>query len=285
MLTSANVTSTPVQGVTTIPTPTGPVGYMLFNDHLATAERLLVDAVAQLVAAGATDLVIDMRYNGGGFLDVASELAYMIAGPAVTAGKTFEKLTFNDKSPDRNPVTGAALTPTPFQSRTLGFSLAPGQALPTLALPRVFILTGGSTCSASESVINSLRGVDVQVIQIGATTCGKPYGFYPQDNCGTTFFAIEFKGANAKGFGDYADGFTPGGAGDASPPGCLVGDDFGHALGDPAEARLAAALQFRASGTCPAASALARGAAPTAAPDAGLLVPKPAWRQNRIVSP
>ena len=58
------------------------------------------------------------------------------------------------------------------------------------------------TCSASESIINGLRGVNVQVIQIGSTTCGKPYGFYPEDNCGTTYFSIQFKGVNAAGFGE-----------------------------------------------------------------------------------
>jgi hypothetical protein len=121
--------------------------------------------------------------------------------------------------------------------------------------------------------MNSLAGVDVQVIQIGAATCGKPYGFFPQDNCGTTFFAIQFQGVNNKGFGDYADGFVPGGI----FRGCAAADDFGHALGDPAESLVAAALSFRASGTCPAAPAVRER------PDAGPVIPKPAWRQNRIV--
>jgi carboxyl-terminal processing protease len=89
------------------------------------------------------------------------------------------------------------------------------------------------------------------VIQVGATTCGKPYGFRPQDNCGTTYFAIQFRGVNQQGFGDYGDGFTPGGTGPGGVPGCLVpADDFGHALGDPAEARLAAALRWRDTGGC-----------------------------------
>ena len=57
--------------------------------------------------------------------------------------------------------------------------------------------------------MNGLRGVGVEVIQIGSTTCGKPYGFYPTDNCGTTYFTIQFKGVNDAGFGDYSDGFSP----------------------------------------------------------------------------
>jgi C-terminal processing protease CtpA/Prc len=67
-----------------IDTPTGPVGYLQFNDHNAVAERQLALAFDTL-RAGVNDLVLDMRYNGGGYLVVAAELAYMIAGPASTA--------------------------------------------------------------------------------------------------------------------------------------------------------------------------------------------------------
>jgi hypothetical protein len=279
-ITSANVQSTPVQNVGTIATATGPVGYMLFNDHMATAEAGLISAISQLASAGAVDLVIDMRYNGGGYLAIASELAFMVAGPAPTSGKTFERTVFSDKYPTRDPITGSPPT-LPFLSAALGFSATPGQALPHLGLSRVFVLTGPSTCSASESVINSLRGIDVQVIQVGSSTCGKPYGFYPQDNCGTTYFSIEFQGVNARGFGDYADGFAPGGSGPAGLPGCQVADDFTHALGDPAEARLAAALGYRESQTCPPPTlALTRATRPLSATD-GQVVKSP-WHQNRI---
>ncbi len=256
-LTSGSVTSVPVQNVKTISTASGVVGYMLFNDHLATSEFALVNAFTTLQGAGVTDLVLDLRYNGGGYLDIASEVGYMIAGPAQTAGRTFERTQFNDKHPTVNPVTQQAITPIPFHSTTQGFSLVPGQTLPTLNLTRVFLLTGVDTCSASESIINSLRGIDVQVVQIGSTTCGKPYGFYPRDNCGVTYFSIQMANVNAKGFGDYADGFSP--ANTSTPagvavPGCSVGDDFTHQLGDPAEARLAAALNYRSAAACPAAT-------------------------------
>lgn len=281
-MTSANVQSTPVLNVTTIATPTGPVGYLLLNDHLATAEAGLITAVSQLAGAGVADLVLDMRYNGGGYLDIASELAFMIAGPTATAGKVFERLVFNDKYPTRDPVTNQPLVPTPFHSAALGLSAPPGQPLPYLSLPRVFVLTGPDTCSASESVMNSLRGIDVAVIQVGSTTCGKPYGFYPQDNCGVTYFSIEFQGVNAKGFGDYADGFVPGGAGPTGIPGCRVADDLTRELGDPLEARLAAALGYRDGGTCPPPTvALESAGRPLSAAD-GRTVKSP-WHQNRIL--
>ena len=285
-LTSADVTSTPVQNVEAIRARAGTVGYMLFNDHIATAEAQLVSAFAQLAGSNVNDLVLDIRYNGGGYLDIASEVAYMIAGPGPTAGKTFEGTVFNDKYPSRNPVTGEALTAVPFHATSLGFSGPEGQALPTLNLSRVTVLTSANSCSASESIMNGLRGVGVQVIQVGTTTCGKPYGFYPADNCGTTYFSIQFQGVNAQGFGDYPDGFSPSNTA-TSPgvtvPGCSVADDFSHALGDPAEARLAAALSYLADGSCPAvAGAAPPGVARAAAPADGL-APKSPWRENRIL--
>jgi C-terminal processing protease CtpA/Prc len=291
-MTSAKITSTPVQNVGTIAAAPD-VGYILFNSHIATAEAGLIDAVNQLAAAGITDLVVDLRYNGGGFLDIASEFAYMIAGAVPTAGRDFENLRFNDKHPETNPVTGQPLSPTPFHTTTQGFdpSVPVGQALPALNLSRVFVLTGPNTCSASESIVNSLRGVDVEIIQVGSTTCGKPYGFYATDNCGTTYFTIQFKGENDKGFGDYTDGFSPDnstGIVGTVVPGCSIADDFTHALGDPAEARLAAALSYRAGQTCPAPSGIAAPEALKTSAGSDLsavdgYVPKPVWHQNRIV--
>ena len=263
MMTSASITSHPVQNVGTIPVSGASVGYMLFNDHLATSEAALVSAFTTLQNAAVNDLVLDIRYNGGGYLDIASEVAYMIAGPGPTTGQTFEIAQFNSKYPSVDPVTHQAITPVPFHATTQGFSTTAGIALPTLNLSRVYVLTGPDTCSASEAIINSLRGVNVQVIQVGSTTCGKPYGFYPQDNCGTTYFSIEFRGVNAANFGDYTDGFSPMNApapAGVGLPGCSIADDYTHALGDPAEARLATALNYRNSGaaSCPAASGLGK---------------------------
>ena len=285
-LTSDLITSDPVQNDRVIETDAGPVGYMAFNDHIATAERELFDAMTEFEQAGVTDLVLDLRYNGGGYLAIASQVAYMIAGPS-SAGQTFDELRFNDKHPTFNPVTGRPLAPVPFYDSTIGFSVPSGRALPSLDLSRVFVLTGGGTCSASESIINGLRGIDLEVIQIGATTCGKPYGFYPADNCGTTYFSIQFQSVNAKGFGDYPDGFSPQNTArteGVSIPGCVVSDDFRHALGDIDEARLKAALQYRTDPACPAPAAV-RSATPTGGsglpPETDAIVPKSIWLQNR----
>jgi carboxyl-terminal processing protease len=281
---AADVASTPVQNVGTI---AGSVGYMLFNDHLATSEAQLIAAFGQLQAAGVSDLVLDIRYNGGGYLDIASEVAYMIAGAGPTTGQGFEKTMFNDQHPNTDPVTGERLAPVPFHNTSQGFSGPEGQPLPALNLSRVFVLTSPNTCSASEAIINGLRGVGVPVVQIGTTTCGKPYGFYPADNCGTTYFSIEFQGVNAQGFGDYPDGFSPANT-VSSPgvalPGCSVADDFTHALGDPAEGRLAAALGYRLDQGCPVATAGAAsaGIARDLSSTDGLAHKSP-WRENRIL--
>ena len=295
-MTSTSITHNPVPIVTTFGTASGQVGYIQFNDHIATAETPLMNAITFLDNANVTDLILDLRYNGGGYLDLASELAYMIGNTTLTSGRTFEKIVFNDKNPSRNPVTGETLTPTPFHTRTQGFTGAgpANVALPTLNLNSVYIITGPGTCSASESVINSLRGVGVQVYLIGSTTCGKPYGFYPTDNCGTTYFTIQFRGENAANFGDYTDGFSPANTtatnAGTSVPGCSVADDFNHALGDVTEARIAAALAFRASNNqaCPTPpsgesdSRVSKASFDTEE-DRSLWVSKPAARLNRIV--
>src|SRR5690606_1551928 len=104
-MTSANVTATPVQNTKWLDTPVGRVGYLLFSDHIATAEEGLMGAVDELAAASIDDLVLHVRYNGGGFLAIAGQLAYMIAGDAATAGKVFELVQFNDKHPATNPIT------------------------------------------------------------------------------------------------------------------------------------------------------------------------------------
>jgi carboxyl-terminal processing protease len=252
-LVSETITQNPTPVSDVFQTSSGPVGYLLFTTHIAPAEAALVAAIEDFETAGVTDLILDLRYNGGGFLDIANQLSYMIAGPSAASGRVFDETQFNDKYPTINPVTGQALTPTPFHTVTQGFPPSPaGLPLPSVNLNRVFILSSAETCSASEAIINGLRGINVEVILIGETTCGKPYGFYPTDNCGTTYFTIQFRGVNALGFGDYADGFIP----SENPVetvevrGCEVADDYSRALGDPTEARLSTALDYIATGQC-----------------------------------
>lgn len=255
-MTSTTFTTDPVPLAEIISTDSGSVGYLLFTEHILTAEQQLVDAFAAMREANVTDLVLDLRYNRGGYLYLANQVSYMIAGSGVS-GRIFGALQFNDKNPSTDPVTGQTLSPNRFITATINASPS-GIPLPTLDLPiqRLFVLTTASTCSASEAIINGLRGVDVEVIQIGTTTCGKPYGFYPTDNCGTTYFTTQFRSVNAAGFGDYPDGFSPENSGETTIgvtlPGCQAADVY-LPLGVPEEPMLAAALAYRRDGSCPAA--------------------------------
>jgi carboxyl-terminal processing protease len=159
-----------------------------------------------------------------------------------------------------------------------------------LNLSRVYVLAQSGTCSASESIINGLRGVNVDVVLIGGQTCGKPYGFVGKDNCGISYFPMEFAGVNAKGFGDYSDGFVPGtGPSARYVPGCTVADDFAHPLGDSQEAMLAAALNHIGTGQCPAGTGVnagLRAQASTAGEGAAALrVLRNPARSNRLLLP
>ncbi len=291
-LTSADLAPRAVNRTRTFNTASGKVGYILFNTFSPFAsEQEIAEAITTLKNDGVSDLVLDLRYNGGGLLAVASQLSYMIAGDASTSGKTFELLRFNDDAGNLNPVTGEVNEPFPFIDEGLGFSLAAGTPLDSLDLNRVFILSTERTCSASEAVINGLRGIDIEVILIGATTCGKPFGFFPQDNCGETYFTIQFQGVNDKGFGDYADGFVPM---NSSAPfgvklaGCTANDDFDNELGDEAEALLSTALAYRTAGACPSgASAQAFSARASSVKPGGIAISEPSagiFDSNRDMS-
>ncbi|MBB3194769.1 S41 family peptidase [Roseateles terrae] len=289
-LTATNVTKTPVLTSQVITAADNTkVGYMVFNDHIATAESQLITAMQNFKTQGVSDLVLDLRYNGGGYLFIASELAYMIAGPTPTAGKTFEQLRYNSL---RSAETNSQSSKTPFYDTSCNLvndrcSGTP-VPLPTLNLKRVFVLAQEGTCSASEAIINGLRGVDVQVVLVGGTTCGKPYGFTGKDNCGYSYFPIEFVGTNNKGFGDYADGFVAAGSGATGVPGCSMDDDFSRPLGDASERMLAAALQYRSNGTCPTKPFGMEGRAKTlsarsSSDSVALSLQRLAARSNRIL--
>ena len=274
-LTASSITTTPVKEARVIEAPGGRVGYLLFNDFILPAEAQLKTAFDTFRAANISDLVLDLRYNGGGYLFMASQLAYMIAPASQTAGKTFERSMYSDK---RAAASNSPSSNLPFLSVSSGVAGTGTQAnspLPNLALSRVYVLATAGTCSASESVINGLRGVDVEVIVVGSSTCGKPYGFTARDNCGLSYFPVEFKGVNAKGFGDFADGIAPA---------CPVADDLGNPLGSEREAMLAAALAHRNGGSCPAVAGDGAATAKDAAGRAyaGTVV-RPPGRSNKFL--
>ncbi|MDO4636664.1 MAG: S41 family peptidase [Lautropia sp.] len=231
----------PVQAAHVLSTATGgKVGYLMFNGFNLATEAQLIKAVTDMKAQNVSDVVVDLRYNGGGYLYQSAELAYMLSDSTLSRGKVFERLKYNDKrKKEESQLPFIAVA-----SGNEGTETKANQALPSLGLRRVYVLTGINTCSASESLINGLRGIDVEVIQVGSTTCGKPYGFTAHDNCGMSYFPIEFNGVNDKGAGGFDAGFSPT---------CFVADDLQHQLGSAQEALLATALFHREHGRCPVA--------------------------------
>jgi C-terminal processing protease CtpA/Prc len=213
------------------------VGYIDYTQFVSYSLDDLTSAVQSIAQQGASELVLDLRYNGGGDVATSRDLASLIAG-ARLAGQVFVSLRFNARHPEKN------------ESFTFN---APATSMPNL--PRVFIIASGGTASASELVINGLKPF-MQVVLVGETTYGKPYGFQPFDYCGTTYNAVNFESVNSLGVGGYTSGFAPD---------CPAADDLDHPMGDPNETRLKTALGYIATGSCPQAgqSAQIGGAART----------------------
>jgi C-terminal processing protease CtpA/Prc len=244
-LTPALINEDPVSQTKVIDSKTAKVGYISFESHYGNAQDQLIESIYALSYEGIDELVIDLRYNSGGFLYISGTLASMLA-PADTlfSEPVFIRLQPNSKL--TNLYQGAVLR----MANTIQYAennakYKTGTPLPQLKIKRVYVLTSGKTCSASESLINGLRGVGVTVHTIGDTTCGKPYGMSRQDNCGTAYYPIEFRGVNALGESDFSNGFAPR---------CVVPDDLDHERGDAREAQLSAALTHMQTGQCPAKS-------------------------------
>ena len=257
-VTSGSLTIEPVNRADVVTVDGRRFGYLHYHTFSPfSGEEQLVDAFSAFTNAGVDEVVLDFRYNGGGLLALAAQIGYMVAGP-VSRDQVFYSQQFNDKAGRRNPVTGEIVEPIPFIDETIDFSLPPGRALPTVSLPRVFVLTTSRSCSASEAVMNGLVGIGVEVIQIGTRTCGKSTGQFPVENCGITYAPLHFRGVNAQGFGDFDDGFapnTPTGTAQVTLPGCEVEDDYAVALGDPSEGQFAAAIAYATTGQCPVTAA------------------------------
>lgn len=222
------------------------VGYLVFRNFVQPSVRALTSAFVQLRREGATELVLDLRYNGGGLISVAQQLGGLVGG-ARTAEETFVRFVHNDKNTHRD--------------LTLLFP----ELLSALNLKRAVVITTRSSASASELVINSLRPF-MPVTVVGDTTYGKPVGQYGYRFCGKVLFPVSFTSRNAKNKGDFFGGI---------PADCPAPDDLERDLGDSAEASLAEGLQYIVTGACSAASsARVRAAASPRRP-----VTRDAWRQ------
>jgi carboxyl-terminal processing protease len=200
------------------------VGYLFFRNFVRPSYEALDSAFAALRDAGATELVLDVRYNGGGLVDVAVHLGNLIGG-TLTQGRVFAEYRHNDKNTRLN--------------ETLRFGDAPAQAL---GLSRLFVITTRSSASASELVINSLRP-HIPVIVIGGPTFGKPVGQYGFTFCEKVLAPVSFSLVNSDGQGDFFGGI---------PADCTAPDDVERDLGAGDEGSLGEALQFIRTGSCSA---------------------------------
>ncbi|MBE0366553.1 S41 family peptidase [Pseudoalteromonas aurantia] len=284
-VTAGDIALSPVQNAKTFTAGEKTVGYVQFNQFISAGQAGLISAFNQFNNANVNALVLDMRYNGGGLVDMAAQLGYMVAG---ASNSTFSQTIHNDKQSAKNRSVG-------FERRMINWDTLQytDTTLPSLNLDTVYILSTASTCSASELIINGLRGIDVNVVLIGSKTCGKPYGFTPAPNCGQVYYTVQFKSANAKGFGDYADGFTPIdsdlGATElgltANVSGCTVADDFTQPLGNPNEAQLQAALTHIETGGCPVSLVnrpIQQSTASNHNKGVSLTLPNAIWQNNTI---
>lgn len=238
---------TPVQNAQILTSSTGRrLGYVMVKDMIDQVEAPLANAFAAFRAQGIHDLVLDLRYNGGGLVSVAKSLASYAAGSR-GSGQVFAKLLYNDQR-------------SLYYNQTFRF----GDPAHWSGLGRVYVLAGPRTCSASEQVINGLRGVGVEVVAIGDTSCGKPVGFLPQaDSCGTTYSVVNFESVNARNEGRYFDGFAAT---------CAVAEDYSQAIGATGDPLLLAAVHHADNGACPA------GTAAREQPQSRSATPRPRYR-------
>ncbi|MCX6330048.1 MAG: S41 family peptidase [Bacteroidia bacterium] len=201
----------------------GVTGHLVFESFIEPSEQELETAFAYFKSCNVKDLILDLRYNSGGYLYIAQQLASYIGGNGL-AGTTFAALSYNDKMQAANRVF-------PFISTSY-----------SLSLPRIVVITSRMTASASEAVMNGLDPpLNHNIISIGDTTYGKPVGMNGW-TCGKKYFfwPITFKLVNSSNEGDYFDGFTPD---------KIATDDITHDFSDTNEECLKEAILYLETGS------------------------------------
>lgn len=175
------------------------IGYLSYLSFDADFDKELIDALQSLKDEGITDLILDLRSNGGGSVNSSILLASSILGSGYE-GSLYATLK-------RHPSNKYGNTDCKLVSKN---GTTP---LPSLDMPALWVIASSGTASASEMVIVGLEGLDVPVTVVGAKTEGKNCGMDVMDKTigsGTyTFAPITFLNLNAKGFNDYADGIEP----------------------------------------------------------------------------
>jgi C-terminal processing protease CtpA/Prc len=213
------------------------IGYICYTDFFGGSHELFFPVFQAFKNAGVTDVVLDLRYNLGGYLSAAKALVGTVCPVGCLDGKTILiTKTWNDfyndywRKKNRDDMLHEYFPKV-------------SEVPVNLNLSRIVILTGRNTASASELTICGLEPY-MQVTKVGGVTRGKYTAamvFSPDkgtqiDNWGTQ--AIVYKYANANNVTEFKDGFRP----DYSVEDVLLGDV--KALGDPTELLLAKALSL-----------------------------------------
>ena len=185
------------------------IGYLSYLGFESEYDAELIEAMEYLAAKGITDLILDLRVNGGGSVNTSTMLGSMLLSEEYV-GKTYATLKRNPKNklfPAEYLNDDCLIT-----KNGLGDELA-FKDLPNLDLPELWVIASNSTASASEMVIKGLEGLDVPVHIVGKTTNGKNCGMDVMEKTfGSyiyTYAPITFMNFNAKGDNDYADGIKP----------------------------------------------------------------------------
>ncbi len=223
-------------------------GYINLRTFINPAEQPLKDAFLQFRTAGITNIIIDLRYNGGGLISVADLMGDLMGANRLPTD-VWEYLTFRpEKSAENSDHT---------------FTLMSQSIAPT----KIAFIGGGGTASASELVMNGMVPyLHANAALIGSNTYGKPVGQIAIDNtpCDDRFRIIAFAIQNAAHNGAYYNGLA-----NFMEATCQASDDISYQLGDPREASTRRALDYLEGKSCTAitasASAGTTGATPQAA--------------------
>jgi len=225
------VTINPIPLWRIIPNPdTGvPVGYLELATFISTADPVFDTVFAAFRTAGVIDVIIDLRYNGGGLVSTAELLGDYLGGE-IADGQIFSHTKFNADRAGNN-------------STELFERLITDNGV---ILSKLIIIATQGTASASELVINSMDPYVVSGVTIvGDTTFGKPVGQIGILFCEKILRPTAFQTVNVLDFGDYFDGL---------PADCPAADDLSVAVGADTDPNMVAALAYLGSGSCPVAA-------------------------------
>jgi hypothetical protein len=207
-----------------------PVGYLEFYQFISTADAELGAVFAEFRANDVTDVIVDLRYNGGGLVLTAEFFGDLLGGRvAVAFDRVFTETRFNADRSGENTIRRF------------------DDLLNSLNLSRLVFIASAGTASASELVINGLAP-HVEVAIVGDTTFGKPIGQSGWQFCDNILRLTTFQMFNGAGYGDYFDGLPV-------TAGCEAPDDLGVGVGDDDDPNLVAALNYLGTGACQAAPA------------------------------